>query len=98
MKRSEAKIIMWDVLSGDFDSMLSGEQCLQNVILNASKGSIVVFHDSEKALRLLKYALPRTLEFFAAKGFRFEGLSNELLKISLETVSIDQAVKKEVGI
>ena len=44
-----AKIVMWDVLSGDFDETLSKEQCLKNVIDNTVEGSIIVFHDSEKA-------------------------------------------------
>jgi len=74
LKKSSAKIIMWDVLSGDFDPALSKEACLQNVILNTSKGSIVVFHDSEKALDKLKYCLPLVLDFFGKKGFRFEGI------------------------
>ena len=74
LNRGPAKIIMWDVLSADFDESITKEQCLQNVILNVKKGSIVVFHDSEKAFPLLEYSLPRTLEFFSAKGFRFERL------------------------
>jgi peptidoglycan-N-acetylglucosamine deacetylase len=69
-----AKIVMWDVLSGDFDS-ITKEQCLQNVVMNGKKGSIVVFHDSEKAFPLLEYCLPRTLEFYSDKGFRFESLA-----------------------
>ena len=43
------KIIMWDVLSGDFDESISNEQCLKNVMENTVPGSIIVFHDSEKA-------------------------------------------------
>jgi len=69
------KTIMWTVLSGDFDVKISKEQCLQNVILNADKGSIVVFHDSEKASERMKYALPKVLEYFAAKGFLFKAIS-----------------------
>jgi peptidoglycan/xylan/chitin deacetylase (PgdA/CDA1 family) len=74
MNDSSAKIIMWDVLSGDFDEEITKDECLQNVILNAKKGSIIVFHDSEKAFPLLEYCLPRVLEFFSEKGFRFEQL------------------------
>lgn len=76
MKNPAAKIIMWDVLSGDFDEDITKDQCLQNVILNSKRGSIIVFHDSEKAFPLLEFCLPRTLEFFSARGFRFEGLRN----------------------
>ena len=76
MRDRLARIIMWDVLSGDFDQRITKEKCLHNVILNATNGSIVVFHDSMKALPLLEYCLPRTLEFFSGKGFRFERLLN----------------------
>ena len=73
------RIVMWDVLSGDFDAQLSGEQCFQNVRTHAGPGSIVVFHDSLKAEKTLKYALPRVLDYFGAKGFRFEALTSEVL-------------------
>ncbi|MEL6987224.1 MAG: polysaccharide deacetylase family protein [Bacteroidota bacterium] len=68
------KIIMWDVLSGDFDNSITPEQCFKNVALNAGNGSIVVFHDSLKAQDNLSYALPKTLEYFSERGFRFENL------------------------
>ena len=73
-------IVMWDVLSGDFDQDLSKEQCLKNVVDYVRPGSIVVFHDSQKAQENLYYALPRTLEHFAAQGYRFRALSPQLLK------------------
>jgi peptidoglycan/xylan/chitin deacetylase (PgdA/CDA1 family) len=63
------KIIMWEVLSEDYDSSVSPEKCLENVLKNVTSGSIVVFHDSQKAYRNLEYALPRTLEFLKEKGF-----------------------------
>jgi peptidoglycan-N-acetylglucosamine deacetylase len=63
------KIIMWDILSEDFDATISPEQCLENVLKNITPGSIIVFHDSKKATRNLEYALPRTLEFLKEKGF-----------------------------
>jgi peptidoglycan-N-acetylglucosamine deacetylase len=66
------KPIMWTVLSGDFDMGLSPEKCLQNVIKNTKSGSIVVFHDSEKAFEKLQYVLPKVLAHFTAKGYRFE--------------------------
>lgn len=80
MKNNSAKVIMWDILSGDFDTSITKEQCLQNVILNVKNGSIIVFHDSEKAFPLLEYCLPRTLEFLSAKGYRFEALLNSVQK------------------
>ena len=61
------QIIMWDVLSGDFDTEIAGEQCLQNVVFKAVPGSIIVFHDSTKAWDRLSYALPRVLAFCKQK-------------------------------
>ena len=68
------KIVMWDVLSADFDTIITGEKCADNVLLNATNGSIIVFHDSEKAFERLKIALPKTLEYFSKKGFVFKAL------------------------
>ena len=56
-------IIMWDVLSIDYNTKSTGERVLKNVIKHVRPGSIIVFHDSDKASRNLRYALPRTLEF-----------------------------------
>ena len=72
--REDLKIIMWDVLSADFDRKISGETCALNVIGNTKKGSIVIFHDSEKAFERMKIALPETLNFFAGKGYNFEAI------------------------
>ena len=74
LKKKSAKIVMWDVLSGDFDESLSKEKCLNNVISKTRPGSIIVFHDSEKAFPRLKYTLPVFLEIFAKKGFSFHSL------------------------
>lgn len=69
-----AKIVMWDVLSGDFDETLSKEQCLKNVIDNTVEGSIIVFHDSEKAFARMQYVLPLFLSAYAQKGYAFKPL------------------------
>lgn len=63
------KIIMWDIISYDFDATISKEQCLENVLKNVKSGSIIVFHDSKKAFWNLEYVLPRTLEFLKEKGY-----------------------------
>jgi peptidoglycan/xylan/chitin deacetylase (PgdA/CDA1 family) len=67
-------IVMWDVLSGDFDTTLSPEKCLANALKAAKSGSIVVFHDSLKALDRLEYVLPRAMEVWSKEGYVFEGL------------------------
>lgn len=66
------KIIMWDVISYDFDAETSPEKCLKNVINNVKSGSIIVFHDSKKAEQKLREVLPKTLTFLKEKGFVFE--------------------------
>lgn len=71
---TQFSIIMWDVLSGDYDKNTSKEQCLKNVLNNTREGSIVVFHDSLKARDNLYYTLPRFLEHFALKGYSFKAL------------------------
>ena len=72
------KVVMWDVLSADFDTRISPEQCLNNVLLNAQPGSIVVLHDSLKAERNLNYALPRILDHFANLGYTFKNLNESI--------------------
>lgn len=66
---SKFKIIMWTVLSGDFDTGITPQRCLENVLLKTEPGSIVVFHDSEKAAERMRYALPLFLQMLADKGF-----------------------------
>ena len=68
------KIVMWNVLSFDWDNTISNETCLENVVNNTSDGSIIVFHDSVKASNNMKYALPKTLEHFGKKGYSFKSL------------------------
>ena len=67
-------IIMWDVLSIDWDKHLPKEQCLKNILKHTKPGSIVVFHDSIKAQKNMQYALPRTLAYFSEKGYQFKAL------------------------
>ena len=66
------KIIMWDVLSGDFDPKTNPEKCLQNVIKNTKSGAIIVFHDSIKAFPNLETTLPKTINYLLEKGFVFD--------------------------
>ncbi len=73
--KSQYSVIMWDVLSGDFDQTISEEKCLKNVLSKTRAGSIIVFHDSLKAKKNLMYTLPKFLEHFSEKGFEFEGLT-----------------------
>jgi peptidoglycan/xylan/chitin deacetylase (PgdA/CDA1 family) len=68
------KIVMWNVLSADFDAATSPEKCLDNVVKNVKGGEIVLFHDSLKARDRMEYALPRALEYWSRAGFEFRGI------------------------
>jgi peptidoglycan/xylan/chitin deacetylase (PgdA/CDA1 family) len=74
--RPDLQIIMWDVLSGDYDMSLKRQESLDNVLNHTEDGSIVLFHDSIKAFQRLEYALPRVLEHFGALGYTFKSLTN----------------------
>jgi peptidoglycan/xylan/chitin deacetylase (PgdA/CDA1 family) len=68
------EIIQWSDLSCDYDKRLDCEKSLSALVKNAKPGSIVVFHDSEKAEHQLKQILPSYLEAMLAEGFTFETL------------------------
>lgn len=70
-KKNPFKIIMWSVLSGDFDTGISPKKCLENVVLKSGPGSIIVFHESDKAWDRMSYALPLVLEHFSKQGYSF---------------------------
>lgn len=68
---SAYNIIMWDVLSFDYTESISAEACLKNSIKATRPGSVIVFHDSLKAEKNMRYALPRFIEHFTEKGYSF---------------------------
>ena len=63
------KLIMWDVLTKDYSNKITPDECFQNVVEYTRGGSIVVFHDSQKAYKNLEYALPKSIEYLLNKGF-----------------------------
>ena len=65
-------IVMWSVLSLDWDKNVPKNQCYNNVIEKSESGSIIVFHDSNKASKNMKYALPKVLDYFSKKGYVFK--------------------------
>jgi peptidoglycan/xylan/chitin deacetylase (PgdA/CDA1 family) len=69
------QIIMWDIISYDFDATITPEKCIENVLKNIRTGSIIVFHDSKKAFKNLEYTLPRTLEYLKEKEFVCESIN-----------------------
>jgi len=76
---ADFKIIMWTVLSKDYNRKVLPQECLKNVIKNVDRGSIIVFHDSEKAFKNMQYTLPRFLDIYSAKGFNFKRIPESIL-------------------
>jgi len=72
--KNHYKIVMWSVLTKDYDRNTTQEQCLQRS-LQSRPGDIVLFHDNVKARKNLEYALPRFLEHYAGKGFVFRAIA-----------------------
>jgi hypothetical protein len=71
---------MWHILSKDYDIDLTADDCAFNVIGHATEGSIVVFHDSEKAFPRMQKSLSSTLEYFSEKGWQFESIDAARIK------------------
>jgi peptidoglycan/xylan/chitin deacetylase (PgdA/CDA1 family) len=74
IQRFNYKLIMWDILSGDFDKKTSPEICLKNVLKNVKNGSVVVFHDSLKAENNLRYALPKVLQYLRDNNYKMKAI------------------------
>jgi len=72
--RPELQIVMWDVLSGDYDASLKPEDILRKVLKHTQPGSIILFHDSLKAFDRLEYVLPRAMEEWGKRGYSFDVL------------------------
>ncbi len=68
------QVVMWNVLSFDWDKEITPENCLNNVLSNAQDGSIIVFHDSLKAKVNMTFALPKVLDHFSKKGYNFKSI------------------------
>lgn len=74
--KNDYKIIMWDVLSKDYDENVSNDDCLKNVLDYVESGSIIVFHDKLQAQEKLKFVLPKVLDHFTEKGFTFNAITS----------------------
>jgi len=72
--KNDYQIVMWDVLTFDYDKYLSKQKCLEGAIGAVRSGSIVVFHDSIKAEKNLTHVLPRFMEYCATQGYSFKAL------------------------
>ena len=69
------RVIMWDVVTRDYSKKRTGEQVFQTLKKYTRNGSIIVFHDSLKAEKNLRYALPKAIEWLIAEGYSFKVFS-----------------------
>ncbi|MFD1470680.1 polysaccharide deacetylase family protein [Hymenobacter caeli] len=72
--RAEYRVVLWSVLTRDYDPRLPPKDCLRLTLATARAGDILVFHDSRKASARLRYVLPNVLAYFARRGFEFAAL------------------------
>ena len=69
------KIVMWNILTGDWDENLKPAECFERIKQKISDGDIIVFHDTDKAFARLEYSLPRLLEYFSQMGYQFRKIA-----------------------
>ena len=72
--QADYRIVMWSVLTRDYDPRLSPESCLRHTLATVRPGDVLVFHDSQKASARLRYVLPRVLPHLAGQGYQFAAL------------------------
>ena len=73
--QKQYKIVLWDVIAGDFDPSITGEDCWGNIVKYASNGSVIVLHDSKKSWERLEFVLPKLLDYYTNLGFGFEAIT-----------------------
>lgn len=66
------RIVMWDLISCDYDSSLSSQAVLDNIKDFVRPGSVITFHDSIKAWKNLERALPESIGWLKEQGYCFE--------------------------
>jgi peptidoglycan/xylan/chitin deacetylase (PgdA/CDA1 family) len=81
--KNSFKIIMWDILTYDFDKNVTPAECLENVKKHAKSGSIIVFHPIAKARKNLLFTLPASLDFLLNKGFQPQAITTNLIAQNL---------------
>lgn len=74
LKKLGYEIVMWDVISLDYDQKKSPEECFQEVVKQVTRGSIIVFHDSIKASKNMMEILPKILKYYKEKGYKFKAV------------------------
>lgn len=78
MIKNEYKVIMWDVLSKDYDGTVDEMTCFHNIVDNVKSGSIIVMHDSLKAECNLRATLEKAIDYLLDKGYNFKKIENNI--------------------
>ena len=95
--RSRFTIIMYDLVTRDYSKKLTPEQVLDNVKRYARNGSIIVFHDSLKAEKNLRYALPHAIEWLQSQGYKFDQIGGPQRPHPLPPASPPTPLRRERG-
>ena len=85
--KEKYEIVLWDVITRDYNRSLSGEYVANVVRKYARNGSIIVFHDSLKAEKNMKYALPRAIDFLLEEGYKFDVLNPQSWRKTVELIA-----------
>ena len=88
--KEKYEIVLWDVITRDYNRSIGGEFVLNVVKKYARNGSIIVFHDSIKAEKNLHYALPRAIDFLLEEGYKFDVLNPQSLRKTVELIPSSQ--------
>ncbi|HKM94421.1 MAG TPA: polysaccharide deacetylase family protein [Prolixibacteraceae bacterium] len=93
------KLVMWDVISCDYDPSLSPEKCIKNVIDFVRDGSIITFHDSVKAKKNIMQALPTVIDTLTKQGYQFKKIefTDGAPLIKLSTLKEDQSIQTNIN-
>ena len=71
LRKMGYRVVMWDLITRDYNAKLSPERILNNVKKYVRNGSIIVFHDSLKAEKNMRYAMPRAIAWLKEQGYEF---------------------------
>lgn len=69
--KKQYKIVIWEIMNGDFSAETSSDDCLKTVTKNISAGSVIVLHDKERIAEKIKDYLPKLMEFLSKEGYEF---------------------------
>jgi peptidoglycan/xylan/chitin deacetylase (PgdA/CDA1 family) len=69
--KKKYKIILWDILSLDYEKKITPKKIKENVLENINPGSIIVFHNNHKAYKKIYNNLEDIIIKIKSKGYSF---------------------------